>query len=412
MPTWPLQKDCNTFYGNPSDPKDKSRASAAWEAANLVYVKAPFRMTYDGKPLSKGLRVHKKCAESLKRILDALWVAAGKKQATVDLWGVSITAGGHNYRLKRGGSTLSMHSWGCAVDFDPARNGMGDTTPNLARYPQVLQVFADEGWEWGGNWSGKSCDGMHIQASWTRANAVKPGVPVAVPKPTSAPKPVVTPKPPVEASVIPSKPVPVEIVPVEPHAGITIPRKIPGSKNDPVVFYVQHVLDEKGWHEVGTVDGLMGTRTQGAILMFRNEQEPTLEPLTGTIDQELVNSLEIAQERKVSITRATTTATDLAQKGDETILTAENAQKALIGAGAFTSVGAGDQQGWIDKAKANLDGFGVIKDIGDRVLDAVQWSVQNWPWFALGAIAYLVWKNRKVISQRVEDHRTGKNLAL
>jgi D-alanyl-D-alanine carboxypeptidase len=56
-----------------------------------------------------------------------------------------------------------MHSWGCAIDFDSARNSFGDTTPNFALIPQVLDAFASEDWTWGGEW--RKPDGMHWQAA-------------------------------------------------------------------------------------------------------------------------------------------------------------------------------------------------------------------------------------------------------
>lgn len=161
MPTWPLQRDCDTFYGNPRGAGGKP--SAAWESSNLVLVKCPWVLRYDGKPV-KGLRVHKKCAESLQRVLNAIWDRLDHNQAEIDRIGMSIYGGGYNFRLMRGGSKLSMHSWGCALDFDPARNGMGDTTPNMDK--RVVEEFEREGWEWGGHWK----DGMHFQAAWTRAN--------------------------------------------------------------------------------------------------------------------------------------------------------------------------------------------------------------------------------------------------
>ncbi|MBP6748146.1 MAG: M15 family metallopeptidase [Xanthomonadaceae bacterium] len=78
-------------------------------------------------------------------------------------WGVHLYVGGFNYRIMRGSARLSMHSWSCAVDFDSARNRFGDTTPNFASIPQVLEAFDAEGWTWGGRW--RRPDGMHWQAA-------------------------------------------------------------------------------------------------------------------------------------------------------------------------------------------------------------------------------------------------------
>lgn len=388
MTNWPLQKDCDTFYGNPRGAN--GRASPKWESANLVYVKAPFVITYDGQPLSKGLRVHRKVADSLRRILAKIWDAAGRDQKVVDHWGISKTAGGYNYRLKRGGSSLSMHSYGCAVDFDPANNGMGDTTPRFAQFPEVCAAFESEGWEWGGSWSGSSCDGMHWQAAWTRPGGVRwqPGAKRATPAAPKAEKPAPAP------------------------AKLNLPWIVAGSKNDPIVFWVQHTLDAKGWHEVGTVDGLKGSRTETGIMAFRNEQSPKLLPMDGSIDQKLLDAIARSPNRKVDVARATATPDDLAKAGDPTILTAQNIQTAGLVTASFAGVGAVDQRGAIDRAKEAVEGAGVATEVAEKVLNLVQWAAQHWWILVLVIAAVLVWKSRGVIQQRIADHRSGKNLSL
>jgi hypothetical protein len=163
---WPVERECPRFYGDPSYRASGDRPNASWESANLVRVSAPFKMYYAGK-LVQSVRIHRKCAESLTRIFAAIWGAAGKSQKVIDQWGVSTYAGTFNYRPKRGGSVLSMHAYGCAIDLDPARNAHHDTTPNFAIGPQhkVVEIFEAEGWTWGGRWKGRSCDGMHFQAA-------------------------------------------------------------------------------------------------------------------------------------------------------------------------------------------------------------------------------------------------------
>lgn len=164
-PVWPLQSDCDKFYGDPRNPADHTRASTTWEAKNLGLLVPPFRMYYAGKAI-RGIRCHVKVIPSLDRVLKAIWIASGKNDAVLASWGVSIYSGAYNYRLMRGGDRLSMHSYGCAIDFDAARNGFGDPTPHLATVPAVLKAFDDEGWTWGGKWS--KPDGMHFQAARVR----------------------------------------------------------------------------------------------------------------------------------------------------------------------------------------------------------------------------------------------------
>lgn len=163
MNNWPLQTDCDTFYGNPRDRDHPEKPSVQWMAANLSRVKPPFRMFYGGIQVPS-IQIHKKCAGSLAKILDNIWDAAEHDQKVIDKWGMSVYGGSFNYRLMRGLSVLSMHSYGCAVDFDPARNDLHNAKPNFASIPEVVQAFKNEGWVWGGDWPTRP-DGMHFQAA-------------------------------------------------------------------------------------------------------------------------------------------------------------------------------------------------------------------------------------------------------
>jgi hypothetical protein len=175
---WPTQQEVllnKSVYGDPRG-KDKARMSPAWERANIVSIIPPFKMTYADIPI-KRIRVHKHCAQSLLRVLNSLLASARKEdpkhpQKVLDHWGVSIFGGVVQYRLMRGGNRLSMHSYGCAIDLDPARNGMYNRKPRFGQFPAVLKAFKDEGWRWGGDWDGdgssadeRQADGMHWQAT-------------------------------------------------------------------------------------------------------------------------------------------------------------------------------------------------------------------------------------------------------
>ena len=79
--------------------------------------------------------------------------------------GPQLYGGGNNFRLMHSGSWLSMHNWGCAVDFAPANNVLGDDTPHFANTHEVLDAFAGEAWVSVGGWRKK--DGLHWQARHT-----------------------------------------------------------------------------------------------------------------------------------------------------------------------------------------------------------------------------------------------------
>ena len=151
-----------SIYGDPRG-RNPSVVSPGWYARNMVLLPVPFRMTYAGKPM-RGLMFHRAAAPHFARFFDLLLAEAKGRQETLDHWGVSINGGSFNYRLMRGLNTLSMHSYGCALDLDPARNGLGDATPRFAEFPEVVRAFRASGLEWGGDWKRRK-DGMHLQAT-------------------------------------------------------------------------------------------------------------------------------------------------------------------------------------------------------------------------------------------------------
>lgn len=164
---WPKQSECNSFYGNPRG--REGQASPSWESQNLVRVDTPFPIYFLGKQAK--LRIHKKCSQAFLEWLERVWENSGKDKKTIHEWGMDNYAGAYNFRTMRGGKALSMHSYGCAVDFDAPRNSQYDRTPNFAKYrKEIVEPFIKLGGVWGGDWNGngdsldeRSCDGMHFQ---------------------------------------------------------------------------------------------------------------------------------------------------------------------------------------------------------------------------------------------------------
>ncbi len=274
---WPLQSACNDFYGNPRG--TNGQANPAWEKNNLVLVKAPWQLVLAWEPETRtsGIRVHRKCATSLGRILDVIWEAFGRDEAAIREAGLHLLGGGYNFRVMRGSNALSMHAWGCAVDFDPDRNSLGDKTPAMDR--RVIEAFAAEGWEWGGAWSRP--DGMHFQAARTSA------------KGQSLPK---TGKP---AARAPATPLP---------AG-TAPGALPLSEE--MLRYVQQRLWDLGYTLVGNVDGKWGPRTRDAILAYRQDYDL---PAVTAVDPDFLVALARGKPRAIDPTRAGATLDQIAAK--------------------------------------------------------------------------------------------------
>ena len=65
-----------------------------------------------------------------------------------------------NIRKKRGLASMSLHSWGIAIDVNAFENGLNQT-PKLS--PGFVKCFTNNGFDWGGTWKRK--DGMHFQLS-------------------------------------------------------------------------------------------------------------------------------------------------------------------------------------------------------------------------------------------------------
>ena len=148
---WPKsdQASLRAFYGTPGD------------ESNLVSVAFPFPTFYEGKTV-KTFRCHKKVAESLKRILTNIGNKYGKRR---DIMEEAEDYGGvYNFRLKRGGSTYSLHAWGAAIDLDADDNTFKDHWPMQSDMPlEIMEEFAKEGWlSAGAFWN---YDSMHFQSS-------------------------------------------------------------------------------------------------------------------------------------------------------------------------------------------------------------------------------------------------------
>lgn len=68
--------------------------------------------------------------------------------------------GCYNYRAVRGGSHLSLHSWGIAIDLNVEDNPLGLTHPKQP--DKLIQTFNRHGFFWGGNYVHRK-DPMHFQ---------------------------------------------------------------------------------------------------------------------------------------------------------------------------------------------------------------------------------------------------------
>lgn len=109
--TWPTQAGCESYFGPAGGPRC---------TAGTVILPIPFRIAWNRSQKIAKFSCHALVAEPLTAIYrEAVAHYGAEKFQTLglDLWG-----GCYNYRKMRGGSALSMHAYGIAVDHDPERN--------------------------------------------------------------------------------------------------------------------------------------------------------------------------------------------------------------------------------------------------------------------------------------------------
>lgn len=105
---WPQQRDTTSFYGS--------------VGTNQTRIKLPYAMplAWNTKQKITSMVCHERVADAMvgifERTLDHYGLAR-VKELKLDQFGGCL-----NVRKMRGGSGYSMHSWGIAVDIDPANN--------------------------------------------------------------------------------------------------------------------------------------------------------------------------------------------------------------------------------------------------------------------------------------------------
>lgn len=148
---WPRshRASVEAFFGKPGD------------ESNLVPFDFPFPTYYGGKRVLRG-RCHTKVKDSLLRILIEIGSKYGEDRGIMEE--AEDYGGIYNFRSKRGSSSLSLHSWGIAIDLDADDNSFRDSWPMQSDMPlEIMECFAREGWLSAGAFWGY--DAMHFQAT-------------------------------------------------------------------------------------------------------------------------------------------------------------------------------------------------------------------------------------------------------
>ena len=173
---------------------------------------------------------------------------------------------------------------------------------------------------------------------------------------------------------------------------------------------VQRLLREKGYGEVGTADGAIGTRTVGALAAFRHDAglPPPADP--AQIDDALVQALtDFPGRPQPSIERRAATAETLRAAGSQTIKDADAISTGATVTGGAAAIGAADKVGLFDQVKGWAGELGALNDLVAPLRDV--WQVVLDHWYVGAALGgFVLWRLAKRIElRRVVEHQLGIN---
>ena len=125
----------------------------------------PMYLAWGKKQKIDKITIHEKCHDSCLRVFMKIKDHYSPEEIAAN--GYHWFGGSLNVRKMRGGNRWSMHAWGTAIDFDPARNQLkwNKDEAHLARpESEAFWTFwEEEGWTSLGR--ARDFDWMHVQAA-------------------------------------------------------------------------------------------------------------------------------------------------------------------------------------------------------------------------------------------------------
>lgn len=153
VPMWPRQSEVPSFYGTMG------------QNQTMLEVPFPMVLAWDKRVPVKRFSIHAKVHDSAARAFAKIAEEYGPAER--EALGLNLFGGCLNVRKMVGGSAWSMHSWGIAIDIDPARNQLkwGRDQARLAMpdAKRYFEIWEAEGWLSLGR--SRNYDWMHVQAA-------------------------------------------------------------------------------------------------------------------------------------------------------------------------------------------------------------------------------------------------------
>lgn len=123
----------------------------------------PMVLSWDKATVINSFTCHKLVKPNFEAVFNDILATYGL--AEIKRLGIDLYGGCFNYRQMRGGTSLSRHSWGVALDLDPVRNTLKEnhTTARFARpeYKNMIDIFYKHGFKSLGR--EKDYDWMHFE---------------------------------------------------------------------------------------------------------------------------------------------------------------------------------------------------------------------------------------------------------
>jgi hypothetical protein len=113
----------------------------------MIKLPYPMRLSWDKSKKVTRMKVNKHVKDNFLNVFNELLQHYGYDELVrleIDVFG-----GCFNYRLMRGGSKLSRHSWGVAIDLNPEKNGLNTHVSKSQfagkEYNKMMEIFEKNG---------------------------------------------------------------------------------------------------------------------------------------------------------------------------------------------------------------------------------------------------------------------------
>jgi D-alanyl-D-alanine carboxypeptidase len=150
-----LDQICGTFGDIFTYLRPDQTLDPRWQAEQMITISLPFPLvlSWDHSRRVSHMTCH--------RLMQAIFIDCFQRIAGSGLWQQITSFGGcFSFRPQRTGTKLSTHSWGISIDLNPETNAQGSAGH---MHPEIVSIFRNAGFTWGGDWFGANCDPMHFQ---------------------------------------------------------------------------------------------------------------------------------------------------------------------------------------------------------------------------------------------------------